>query len=52
MNPLEKLNMSQNYIIAIKLNQNRSIITSQSETSQTGRISELEGEKLTKNLYA
>ncbi len=34
MNPLEQVNMCQNYIIVIKLHQDRSIITSKSKTSQ------------------
>ena len=52
MNPLEQVNVSQNYIIAIKLHQDRSIITSKSETSQTGRISKLKSKNWAKILYA
>ena len=52
MNPLEQVNMSQIYIIATKLHQYRSIITSKCETSQTGRISELKSENWVKILYA
>ena len=48
MNPLEQVNKCQNYIMFIQLHQDRSKITSQRKTSQTGRISELEGEKLGK----
>ena len=49
MNPLEQVTKCQNYIMFTQLNQYKSKITSQSKTSQTGRISELEGEKLSKN---
>ena len=52
MNPLEQVNKCQNYIMFIQLHQDTSKITSQSKTSQTGRISELEGEKFGKKLCA
>ena len=52
MNPLEQVKTCQIYIIATKLHQDRSIITSKSETSQTGRISELKSENWAKFLYA
>ena len=44
--------MSQSYIITTKLHQDNSKITSTIKTGPTGRNSELEDEKLTKNLYA
>ena len=46
MNLLEQVTKCQNYIMFTQLHQNKSKITSRSKTSQTGRISELEGEKL------
>ena len=52
MNPLEQVKMCQNYIIVIKLHHEKSRVASKSKTGSTGRISELEDENLTKNLYA
>ena len=46
MNLLEQVNKCQNYIMFNQLNQKKSKITSQIKSSQTGWISELEGEKL------
>ena len=52
MNLLEQVNKCQNYIMFNQLHQEKSKITSQIKTSQTGRIFELKDEKLAKNPYA
>jgi len=46
MNTLKKVTKCQNYIMFTQLHQDKSKITSRSKTSQAGRISELEDEKL------
>ena len=52
MNPLEQVNMCQNYIIFIKLHQDRSILTSKVKLVKIGRISKLKSENGAKFLYA